>query len=325
MSASESFTLAAVQAAPLYFDRDASCEKACRLIQEAADKGANLAAFSECWLPGHPFFGSAGSPFLNSIYAEVREAYLDASVEIPSPTTERLCQAAADCGIDVAIGIAERDTRTQGTTYCTLLFIGSDGRILGRHRKLKPFGPERTVWGEGDGSGLRTYQRPYGRIGGLNCGEHYMMLPGYALVAQGIQIHVSTWPLSRALGSKGTNFLVARAFAAQASCYAIAVGGIMIPENVPEQFRDLDVAFRTKSAAGSCIVDPSAQVLVVAPAEEEAIITAQGSLETIRKRKTSFDIAGHYARPDVFKLVVNRQQKIAVEFNDPGDGDAGRS
>ena len=125
------FTLAAIQAAPVYFDREASTEKACRLIEEAAQKGATLAAFSETWLPGYPFFH-------NSLRrTEAAADYLANAVEIPSSTTDRLCQAAHNAGIDVVIGIVELDKRTRGTVYCTILFISREGEILGRHRKLK--------------------------------------------------------------------------------------------------------------------------------------------------------------------------------------------
>lgn len=142
------FKLAAVQAAPIYFDRAASTEKACELIQEAGAKGATLAAFGECWLPGYPFH-VRGTP---ATAATVAPEYLANAVEIPSPTTEQLCEAARQANSDVVIGVAERDARSRGTVYCTLLFIGNDGTILGRHRKLKPTGHERIVWGEGNGS-----------------------------------------------------------------------------------------------------------------------------------------------------------------------------
>jgi predicted amidohydrolase len=134
------FRLAAVNATPIYFDREASTEKACRLILDAGKQGATLAAFSESWLPGYPFF------VWRQASDAIKAIYLANAVEIPSLTTERLCEAARQANIDVVIGVAELDANTRGTVYCTLLFIGSDGTILGRHRKLKPTDRERTAW-----------------------------------------------------------------------------------------------------------------------------------------------------------------------------------
>jgi predicted amidohydrolase len=157
MTSDTHFRLAAVQATAVPFDRDASVEKACRLIGEAGAMGATIAAFGEAWLPGYPFFCHA--PTGPSTFRAMAE-YLDNAVEIPSPTTDRLCAAAEAAGLDVVIGVAERDAVTKGTVYCTLLFIGREGRLLGRHRKLKPTFNERSVWADGDAAGLRVHERP---------------------------------------------------------------------------------------------------------------------------------------------------------------------
>jgi len=301
MTSFPEFTLAAVQAAPIHLNRDASTEKACRLIEEAAQKGATLAAFGESWLPGYPWWVWVNS---EPQIRKARIAYLDNGVEIPSATTDRLCQAAGDAGIDVVIGVAERDADTRGTIYCTLLFIGHEGEILGRHRKLKPTYFERTVWGEGDGSSLRTYERPYGRISGLNCWEHIMMLPGYALVAQGTQIHVAAWPDGRA---GGTAQLLSRALAQQGRCYVICAGA-STKYTMAEDLLEGELRYPGAGEPGSCIIDPEGKILVkIATTEEEAIITAQGSLEAVAGAKLMVDIAGHYSRPDVLQLYLNRR------------------
>jgi predicted amidohydrolase len=302
------FTLAAIQAAPIYFDREASTEKACQLIEEAAQKGATFAAFGETWLPGYPFFHRY--PLLSPLWKQAVAAYLANGVEIPSPTTDRLCKAARRAGIDVAIGLVELDARTRGTVYCTLLFIGREGNILGRHRKLKPTLAERMFWGEGDGVGLTAYERHYGRISGLSCGEHTMLLPSYALMAQGTQIHVAAWPFARHVSESNPvkGLLLSRAFAVQGCCYVIAVCNLLGPDDVPEPYRDL-VSERgdDKGEGGSCIIAPGGDVIVAAPANEETILTASVSLEAVLQSKAVIDVGAHYSRPDVLRLQVNRR------------------
>lgn len=302
------FVLAAIQAAPVHFDREASTDKACRLIAGAAEQGATFAAFGECWLPGYPMFAFAPP---TPARWRAGAAYIGAAVEIPGPEMSRLCTAAQKAKIDVAIGVAELDRRTRSTVYCTLVFIGRDGEILGKHRKLKPTFHERTAWGEGDGSGLRVYQRPYGRISGLNCWEHQMMLPGYALAMHGTQIHVAAWPGREPdpappvpVGLWPRQTLLSRAFASQAGAYVILSAAINRRADYPVEFQE---AVQFDHDGGSCIIDPRGEIIAGPVKGEETILTASGSLDLVRSVKSVIDIGGHYSRPDVFGFSVNRE------------------
>jgi nitrilase len=317
MTTYSQFKLAAVQAAPVYFDREASTKKACRLIQEAGAKRATLAAFGECWLPGYPFHVWGSRATVDAVAPE----YLANAVEIPSATTDQLCDAVRRANIDVVIGVAERDARSRGTVYCTLLFIGNDGAILGRHRKLKPTHRECTAWGEGDGSSLVVYERPYGRISGLNCWEHNMVLPGYTLMDQGTQIHIAAWPGS----DTSRHSFLSRAFASQSAAYVIDVGAILAPEHVTgvarrvveEQTGEVAEWVARGYPGESSIIDPRGEI-IAGPVEGEQILVADCSEEQIFAAKAFCDVAGHYSRPDVFQLHVNRApHRRVVEMQEP--------
>lgn len=181
------FKAAAVQAAAVFLDREASVEKACRLIEEAGRNGAKLVVLPEAFIPGGPYW---------AWHLPMREArkysveLFQNSVEIPSEATARLCEAACRAGTYVAIGVNERSGKT---IYNTLLYLDRHGNIIGKHRKFKPTGPEKLVWGDGDGSTHRVYETEIGRLGGLICGEHTMALPGYTLAAMNEQVHVAAW------------------------------------------------------------------------------------------------------------------------------------
>jgi nitrilase len=305
MMGTNTVVLGAIQAAPVYFDREASCAKACELILKAGRLGCDLAAFGETWLPGYPFH--VYGPFDTDLWWEASALYLDQAVEVPSPTTDALCKAAAQAGIDVVVGIAERDASTQGSVYCTQLFISHSGELLGKHRKLKPTMHERLSWAEGDGTDLLVYQRPYGRLSGLNCWEHQMVLPGYVLMAQGTQFHVAAWPGDewpkppvppKCLYSR--QHLLARAFAAQGACYVISVAGLMTRRDIPERFAPLyfDIL------GDSVIIDPRGEIVAGPVHGSEEIIMTQASLSLVRAAKVATDVAGHYSRKDVFDLTV---------------------
>lgn len=297
------FTLAAVQAAPVYLDRDASIDKACGLIEQAAAQGADLAVFGETWVSGYASFGAWPE---HKAFRGAIQRFVSNGVDIPSPSTDALCAAARRAGIDVAIGVAERDATTHGSIYCTLLFIGREGRILGRHRKLKPTFYERSVWGEGDGSTLRVYERPYGKLGGLNCWEHQMVLPGYALIAQGLQVHAGVWPG----WTETRQEILSRAFAMQACAYVVMTGSVLRPKDIPDDLREIVRPMNGHSA----IIGPAGDILAGPLLDEEGVFTAKGNLGHVAFLKMIADHAGHYTRPDVFDFRVNARPKQVAVF-----------
>jgi nitrilase len=310
------FRLAAIVAAPAFLDRKASTDKACTLIAEAGRMGATIAAFGETWLPGYPIYGA--TQIAGSRRGDINARYIDQAVEIPGPSTDQLCAAAADASVDVVIGIAERDAHTHSSVYCTLLFIGSGGTILGRHRKLKPTDAERMSWADGDASGLRVHERPYARISGLNCWEHNMVLPGYVLMAEGTQIHVASWP---GLEPGSRQMVLSRAFASQAAAYVISVGTLLRPEDASEDMRDLIFPLGGDAA----IIDPEGNVLE-SSAGEETILIATGTTEKTQEAGAIFDVGGHYSRPDIFQLTVDRRSRARVNtLEDPTDDESRRA
>ncbi len=305
MTSRDIFRMAAVQAAPVLFDKIASTDKAAALIREAGAQGADIAVFGETWLPGYPFWVEGQ---ITDLTWEASAVYLENAIEIPGPETAALCAAARDAGVDVVIGVAEKDPHTEGTAYCTALTIGREGEVLNRHRKLKPTHAERIIWGDGDGAGLRTLLRPYGCISALNCWEHQMMLPSYALAAQGTQVHAALWPGWEKTPRRGEycwarQHLLSRAFASQAASYVICAAGLRFEKDIPERWRPLGVWEHTGQSA---IIDPRGEIIAVADAEE-TILIAEGSLDMVRAAKAACDIAGHYSRPDVFDFTVDRR------------------
>lgn len=292
--------LAAIQAAPVFFDKVASTDKACELIADAGRKGADLAAFGETWLPGYPFFIEAP---LSDLWWDAAAVYLDNAITVPGPETRQLCDAARKAGIDVVIGVAELDADTRSSVYASLLFISAEGDILGRHRKIKPTHHERSVWSDGDAEGLRVHHRPYGRLSGLNCWEHNILLPGFSLICQGTQFHVAAWPGREPETAPrdpvwSRQILLSRAFASQAGAYVIAPAGLRLDSHVPARFKSLSTFEHTGQSA---IIDPRGE-LIAGPADGETILLAKAEMSEIQKAKSACDPAGHYSRPDLFEL-----------------------
>jgi predicted amidohydrolase len=316
--------VAAIQAAPVFLDRDATIEKAAGLIAEAAAGGAELVAFPETWIPGYPawIFGAAGWDDGAQKRAFGR---LNANaVEVPSPAVDALGRAAKKAGVVVAIGMTERDARaSRGTLYNSILYLSNRGDVLGVHRKLMPTHAERIVWGQGDGSTLHVFETPVGRVGGLACWEHWMPLTRFAMHAKGEQIHVAAWP---EVGDPELHRFATRHYAFEGRCFALCVMGARVgPEHLPDGFELADAMGATdefvdrEPTGGTCVFAPDGTVVADSVAGEETIVYADLELGRIPEEQAALDVVGHYNRPDVFTLSVDERPRDPVATISPSE------
>lgn len=291
--------VAAVQMAPVFLDRDATVEKTCRAMIEAGRSGSQLVAFPETIVPGYPYWALVLDPSSNR---ERNRKLFEQAVEIPSSATDALCAAAREAGIYAVVGLDEREG---GTLYNTQLFIAPSGGILGRRRKLVPTSHERMIWGRGDGRDLPTFDTPNGRLGALICYEHSNALFRYALVAQGEEIHVANWPG----GLPWINGIIdaaIRHYAFEAQAFVVNSTAVLTEEIIASLGTGGSIS-RLKPGGGySAIVAPTGRFLAGPVEDKETILYADCDFSLIADMKMIVDSAGHYARPDVVRLVVNR-------------------
>jgi nitrilase len=301
------FTVAAVQAAPVFLDRDRTIDKACGLIADAAGSGAKIIVFPEAFVPTYPDWIWVLPPAQAAMHRELYSELLDQSVGIPGPATEKLGKAAKAAGAYVVIGVNERNVEASGASlYNTLLYLGPDGSLLGKHRKLMPTNAERLVWAAGAGDTLEVYDTPYGMLGGLICWENFMPLARYAMYAWGTRIYVApTWdssvdgwvPLLQTIAREGRVAVIG-------CCTALR------HDDIPDRYK-FKASYPAQgdgwvNQGASTIVAPYGAILAGPALKEETILYAELDPAVFRQARLTFDAAGHYARPDVFQLTVNR-------------------
>lgn len=308
--------VAIVQKPPVLLDLQATMQRALESLEEAVSNGAQLVVFPEAYLPGYPTWiwrlRPGGDMALgNRLHSILREN----AVDISAGGLDRLCEAAAKHNVVVVMGMNEVDSDYSGTTlFNTVVVIGSKGEILNRHRKLMPTNPERMVWGMGDASGLRVVDTPVGRIGCLICWESYMPLARYALFAQDIDIYIApTW-------DSGETWLASmNHIAREGGCWVLSTATAIHGSDVPADFPERDMLFDNDewiNPGDAVIVKPFGGVHSGPLHQEKGILYADISLEDARNSRKALDVSGHYGRPDIFHLEVDRSIKPPVRFTD---------
>ena len=332
----EKVKVAVAQTAPVFMDKERTLEKACRVIKEAGDNGAELVAFPEAFIPGYPAYYTVGYETSPHDWTDFMIALQDNSIVIPSDDTEMLAEAARAADIHVVIGCNELDDRKGSrTVYNSLLFISREGKVLGRHRKLMPTYTERIYWGQGDGSDVATYDTDIGRIGGLVCWENHMVLVRAAMVYSGQDFHVAVWPGNWKRGDEkllaaetedpaagSTLQSLIRVHAFESGAFVLSACGYLDDDDFPERWhyvRDGDHMNYDWARGGSSIVNPAGRYLFPPHFEKDAILYADCYANQIKATKAIFDSLGHYSRWDVAKLLIDRgkQEPITEKTVEP--------
>ena len=304
------------QMAPVWLDREKTLEKVCNYIADAASQNCELVVFGEALVPGYPFWveRTDGARFNSKVQKEIYAHYLEQGVQIEARHLNNVCKLAKERKIAVVLGTVERASDRGGhSMYCTLVYINNEGAITHTHRKLMPTYEERLVWSIGDGNGLQVQALKNFTIGALNCYENWMPLSRAALYGQGEDLHIAIWP-----GSTHNTENITRFIAQESLSFVISVSGLMRKSDIPESIPYADLITEKSedilANGGSCLAGPDANWIIEPQANKEGIFTAEINHARVREERQNFDPAGHYSRPDVTQLVVNRDRNSIVKF-----------
>jgi nitrilase len=306
------------QIAPVWLNRERTLEKVLTYVDKSAEANCDLVTFGEGLVPGYPFWieRTNGATFNSPIQKEMHAHYLANAVQIEAGHLEPICERARKYQLAVMLGCIERPVDRGGhSVYASLIYIDAGGTIQTVHRKLMPTYDERLTWSPGDGNGLRTHPLGPFTVGGLNCWENWMPLARAALYGLGEDLHVALWP-----GSVRNTKDITRFMAMEGRSYVISVSGLMrlsdVPADTPHSNAITSSSEDFFANGGSCIAGPDGKWVVAPVADEEKLILATLDQKRVREERQNFDPAGHYSRPDVLRLTVNRQRQSTVSVVD---------
>ncbi len=318
MIKSDTLQVALAQMTPIWLNRDSTLQKMESWAEEAGAKGSQLIVFPEALVPGYPFWIELtdGARFNNQRQKELHAHYLDQAIQVEAGHLDGLCAIAAQHKMVIVLGSIERPSDRGGhSVYCSMIYIDENGQVANVHRKLMPTYEERLCWSPGDGHGLRTFPLGAFTVGGLNCWENWMPLARAALYAMGEDLHLAIWPGQMRNTEDITPFI-----AKEGRSFAISVCSFMRAEDIPADIPHAEVIKSSSPAimanGGSCIAAPNGEWVVAPVVNEEKLIIATLDHARVREERQNFDPAGHYSRPDVTQLTVNRERQSTIRIKD---------
>lgn len=310
-------SVALIQMSPVLLNRSATLDKIASKANEAAQRGVQLIVFGEAMIPGYPFWleNTEAARFNNEIQKEIHAKYLEEAVQPEAGDLKVLQDIAAKNKMAIVLGTIERAADRGGhSLYCSLVYIDNNGAIKNVHRKLMPTYEERLSWSPGDGHGLRTFPIGSFTMGALNCWENWMPLARTSLYAQGENLHIALWP-----GNVRNTEILTRSIARESRSYVISICGLFGKKDIPEDFPHRDLFLKNApevmADGGSCIAKPGGEWLLEPQAEKEDIFYAELDFQKVLQERQNFDPVGHYSRPDVFELKVDRERKTGFQFS----------
>lgn len=308
--------IAMAQIAPVWLDKNATLQKIENSIQEAAKENCELIVFGEALLPGYPFWLAltGGAEWDKTLNKQLHAHYVRNSICIEQGELDAICKLAEVHNMAIYLGIIERPKDRGGhSIYASLVYINENGEIQSVHRKLQPTYDERLTWAPGDGNGLQVHPLKAFTVGGLNCWENWMPLPRTALYGQGENLHIAVWP-----GSDHNTKDITRFIARESRSYVVSVSSVMLKTDFPKETPHLDLILKnapdTLANGGSCIAGPDGEWIIEPVLHKEGLIIQTIDFNRVLEERQNFDPVGHYSRPDVTKLIINRERQTTVEI-----------